>query len=197
LIARRAKELGVKNPLSNKNLAAENNAVPTGSGNPVRGAVNPDARVSAPYTEGRQAPSSGDHNVGQGRNADLAHGHAGETRPRDYSNPILNMLKDHVSASSSYSPSRGVMGYEYEQAADVSRLDANDTGWSRGSYAGMGNVPDTYQRPSDSIARNSPTARDASALLSNGVQSNAVSLKAQSRQEQLAIMKEHMWTGRV
>lgn len=48
-------------------------------GNPYPNTYSAD-RVSAPLTAGRANPSSGDHGVGQGRNADIAVGHPDDRR---------------------------------------------------------------------------------------------------------------------
>ena len=57
LIARRAKELGVANPLTSEKASAGNSFTP--AGRDMAG-----ARLSPPLTAGHQAPSSGDHGAG-------------------------------------------------------------------------------------------------------------------------------------
>jgi hypothetical protein len=198
LVRRRAKELNVPNPLSSKkNMAPESAAVPSGNGNPLRGAVDPDARVSPPITEGHAAYSTGDHGSGLPRGGrDLAYGFPGETGPVDRSNPIVNMLTQRAGATSSYPASAGVMNAEYPQNAVVSQMPASDTGWSAGSYAGMNPLNTTYARQPEGMARDSATPQNGSHTLGDGVSSNALAQKATTRAEALEIMKQAMWMGR-
>jgi len=77
LIARRAKELGVKNPLESSEKST--------MGNPHPGRDYNRDRVSEPLSAGHASPAVGDHGVGQGRNAEIAAHHPdlqqGSTRP--------------------------------------------------------------------------------------------------------------------
>jgi len=69
LIARRAKELGVANPLDSSEKSIFNHPDPYGGDGHNAG------RLSAPLTDGHAASSPGDHGVGQGRSSFIAAHH--------------------------------------------------------------------------------------------------------------------------
>lgn len=180
LIARRAKELGVKNPLESSEKS---------TGNPYAhpGVRSPVDRMSPPLTAGHQSPSSGDH----GASADpmrpvgpreLAFGHP-DLRNGTTSTPPLLSMQTHEAMDGS-----GVWSPFTTGRVALTRLDA-------AGASGVSSPPgNAASRPMDHIARNSATPPNGTHGLADP-RSHAAPMAAKSNSELRAEFKRMLFPG--
>lgn len=178
LIARRAKELGVNNPLESAAKSTMGN-VPPGHGRSLT-----EARVSEPLTAGRAATARDDHGVGQGRNTGIAWAHQdlGQSNPNSF-----NALANLQTVNAEGNGDRGITWHAGEAA-----LRMFDARGAAGRYVGMNPVNPSPARPDWHIAQ-------GSAVPPNGSHSTAVPSRpptgAMKGSEALALMKRHLFPG--
>lgn len=117
LIARRAKELGVSNPLDAvKRMTGADEMAAYGNPAAVRD-YNAD-RVSEPLTAGHAAPSTGDHGVGAGRNPEIAAHHPSLRQGGSTTFPLLNNVQ--LAHGNTFF---GQVGFSEPARVNVTRLD--------------------------------------------------------------------------
>jgi len=176
LIARRAKELGVANPLE----SAEKSYL----GDPYPVQEYASRRVSEPLTAGRGATATDDHGVGQGRNPGLAahHGDLRQSSPAafDAVSRLMTVFGDNAYGDRDITMTTGQVALSMFNAAGRA-----------GTYDGMGPAARTPVRPADHIAQGSATPPNGGHGLADP-QSHAVAMKASDRRE---IMRRHMFPG--
>ena len=181
LIARRSKELGVKNPLdesAEKHMANPGNPVM-----PSRGRSLADARVSEPVTEGHQASSTGDHGVGMSRSDHIAWDHPDL---RQHSTTIEPFAELHTVNGVTI----GSLAFQSGRV-NVSRLDAyNSAGAPQFREQPSGNPvrPDYHQH------RDSATPPNGSHSLANPT-SHAVKAAPMTNSELRAEFKRKLFPG--
>lgn len=173
LIARRAKELGVPNPLeAEKHMSAY--------GNPADVPDFARRRLSEPVTAGHEAPSTGNHNLNAGRSRELAYNHPDMRQGSTTITPFANLR----TANAEGSGDRDITWAAGR--VQVQRLDARDYA---GSYDGMNPVACHPYRPADHIARDSATPPNGTHSVGNATCPPRQSMKSS---EMLDIMKRAM-----
>jgi hypothetical protein len=155
---------------------------------PVGGQSYSEARVSAPLTAGRAAPSTGDHGVGAGRRAEIAVGH---DTMRQHQAPtgfdqVLSRLRT-VAGDNAY----GDKDITYMPGEVALRMF--DAAGQAGNYHGMQQVNPSPQRPDWHQSRGSATMPNGSHGLSNpGSHAAPAAVKASDARE---ILRRHMFPG--
>jgi len=153
------------------------------TGNPHQGSDYNADRVSEPLTAGQQAPSTGDHGVGAGRNPEIAAHHL-DLRQSVVRYTPLGTLTTHND------PGNGDRGIIYPPGTvAVSRLDAAAAAGASGPLLPSGHPS---MHGSDHIARNSATPQNGTHSLANPT-SHAAPMAVKS---QFELVREAMFGPR-
>jgi hypothetical protein len=179
LIARRARELCVPNPLESSEKAMFSTP------DPYSGSDYADARTSAPLTAGHQAPSTGDHGAGQGRGSHIAAHHPDLKQSNTSFSDVLARLRT-VAGDNAY----GDKDITYT-AGEVA-LRQFDAAGQAGHYHNMQPVNPSPMRPDWHTARNSATAPNGSHALGNPASRPPQAMKASEARDML---RRHMFPG--
>jgi len=178
LIARRAKELGVSNPLKEP-------AQKSYLGEPIPHQEYASRRVSEPLTQGHQSPAVDDHGVGQGRNPGLAahHGDLRQSSPAafDAVTRLMTVLGDNQYGDRSITMTAGQVGLSMFNAAGQA-----------GTYDGMRPTARTPVRPPDHIAQGSATPPNGTHSVTNANRPPTQAMKASEARE---LVRRAMFPG--
>ena len=144
-------------------------------------------RVSEPLAAGRAASSTGDHGVGQGRNADLAVGITGrdikQGRTQSYRQESLSTVNGEATTDPSrditYTPGR----------VNVQRLDLAG---AAGRFGGMQPVNPSLNRPGYHQHRDSATPDNGSHDLGTPQSTYVSSMKSESRLDLMKALQRRM-----
>jgi len=177
LIARRARELNVPNPLESQKAVT-----PAGNPHVFPGGRNPADRTSASLTEGHQAVSSGHHvdPMNVPGPSEMAFRHADMRNGTTNAFPLATMRTDADAFP------RDLRGMTNGVPVALSRLDA-------AAAAGMpGPSGNPAVRPMDHIARDSATPPNGGHGLADVVSHGGPAMKASDARE---MMKRHLFPG--
>ena len=182
LIARRAKELGVADPLESSEKSIFNHV------DPYTGAEHASNRVSAPLDDlGHASPSTGDHGVGQGRSSFIAAHHPDLRQSSTSFDDVLARL-------------RTVNGDNANGDRDITHTPGEvalrmfDAAGQAGHYHGMGPVNPSPERPDWHQHRDSATPPNGSHSLADPG-SHAGAPGRMKNSDRLELMKQHLFPG--